>query len=427
MFRFVWFAQMAALTGTWMHTVGAQWLVVQQSDSALLVALVQGATAAPMVLLALPAGVLADVVDRRRLLLWALVAQVLVAVTLTSVAWTDLATPLALLSLTFLLAAAAALALPAWQALQFDLVPRASIPSVAALNGVNVNVARAVGPALAGLIISAFGASWVFAANALVFSVVVVVLVRLRISPSLETPQAPEALMSALSAGLRYMRHSAVVRRALLRTALFIFPAVAVWALLPVVATGALGLGATGYGILLSVLGAGAIAGAFVRRPLEDRMTQEMLLRCATAGYTVSSVVVAFTDEALVAGFALFVTGASWLVAFAVLSGVIQLALPSWVRARGVSTYLLVVMIGQAAGSALWGGLADRVGVRGSLLWAALVLALVLVLGLLLPLLAEQADSSPSDHWPTPSLSFEPALDEGPVLVVVVYRVAPPQ
>lgn len=426
-YRLVWFAQMAALTGTWMHTVGAQWLLVQQSDGAFLVALVQAATALPMVLLALPAGVLADVVDRRRLLLYALAAQALLAVTLTVVTWTDHATPALLLGLTFLLAAAAALALPAWQALLFDLVPREDIPAVAALNGVNTNVARAVGPAVAGLLISASGAGWVFAANALAFCGVLVVLARLTAGPGPGTPAVPEALLEALSAGTRYVRHSAVVRRALLRTGLFIFPAVGVWALLPVLATGTLGLGATGYGVLLSVLGAGAIVGAFVRRPLEERLPQEALLGWATAAYTASSVVVALTDRWLVAGAALFVTGGSWLVAFAVLSGVIQLALPSWVRARGVSGYLLVVMLGQAAGSAVWGGAADRIGVQGALLAAAVALMVVSALALRLPLIAETPDTSPSEHWPAPRLSFEPAADDGPVLVTATYRVAPEQ
>ncbi|MEX2290311.1 MAG: MFS transporter [Mycobacteriales bacterium] len=426
-YRLVWFAQMAALTGTWMHMVGAQWLLVQQSDSAFLVALVQAATALPMVVLALPAGVLADVVDRRRLLVCALAGQATVAVTLTLVTWADQATAVLLLSLTFLLAAGAALALPAWQSLLFDLVPRDAIPAVAALNGVNANIARAVGPAVAGLLISASGAEWVFAANALSFSLVVAVLVRLRPGPIPETSQVPEALLSALWAGTRYLRHSAVVRRALLRTGLFIFPAVGLWALLPVLATGALQLGATGYGVLLSVLGAGAIAGAFLRRPLEERLAQETLLGCATATYTGFSMVVALTDQPLLAGSALFVTGGAWLVAFAVLSGVIQLALPSWVRARGVSGYLLVVMLGQAAGSAVWGGVADKTGVQAALMAAAGTLALVGVLALRLPLIADAPDTSPSQHWPEPQLSFVPAPDDGPVLVTSVYSVAPEQ
>lgn len=423
----MWFAQMAALTGTWMHTVGAQWLLLQQSEGAFLVALVQAATALPMVLLALPAGVLADVVDRRRLLLCALLAQAVIAATLTLVTWTEHATPALLLCLTFLLAGAAALALPAWQALLFDRVPRDVIPAVAALNGVNTNVARAAGPAVAGLLISALGAGWVFAANALAFSGVVVVLARLRSGPAPDTSQAPEALLEALWAGTRYLRHSVVVRRALLRTGLFIFPAVAVWALLPVLATATLGLGATGYGVLLSVLGAGAIVGAVVRSPLEQRLSHQALLGWATAAYTASTVVVALTDRWLVAGAALFVTGGSWLIAFAVLSGVIQLALPSWVRARGVSGYLLVVMLGQAAGSTVWGAAADRIGVQEALLAAAVAMLAVSASAWRLPMIAETPDTSPSEHWPAPQLSFEPAADDGPVIVTVAYHVAPEQ
>ena len=273
-FRALWIAQFASNTGTWMQTVGAQWLLIDTSP--LLVSLVQTASSLPVVLLALPAGALADLVDRRRLLLGAQLAMFLAASALAATAFVDAASPALILGLTFALGCGNAVASPVWQAIQPDLVDRELLPQAAALNGLNMNVARAVGPAVGGFVVAAAGAGWVFALNAVSFVGIAVVVASWRAPVRADGPR--ERLVEALRAGGRYVRHALIVRRLLYRAVLFIPAASAIWALLPVVAAANLHLGSAGYGLLLGTVGIGAVAGAVVIPRLRSPK------RCATSG-----------------------------------------------------------------------------------------------------------------------------------------------
>jgi MFS family permease len=279
-FRALWIAQFASNVGTWMQTVGAQWLLVDRSP--LLVALVQTASSLPVVLLALPAGAWADLVDRRRLLLGAQVGMFLAAATLAAMTFLGAASPTVILALTFLLGCGNAVASPAWQAIQPDLVDRSVLPQTAALNGVNMNLARAIGPALGGIIVAASGAGWVFALNALSFVGIAAVVASWR-APERVDAGSRERLVEALRAGGRYVRHALIVRRLLYRAILFIPAASAVWALLPVVAAANLGLGSAGYGLLLGMVGIGAVTGALVIPQLRARAGSARLVtgRCS--------------------------------------------------------------------------------------------------------------------------------------------------
>src|SRR5262245_59367855 len=261
-FRALWIATVASNIGTWMQDVGESWLMVSLTTSPMLVALVETAGSLPIVLLALPAGALADVVDRRRLLLvtqsWMLVsAAVLGVVTLTG-----MATPWLLLSLTFTLGLGTAMNGPAFQAILPELVPGHEIPSAVTLTGVAVNVSRAVGPALGGQLVAAAGSGVVFLLNAVSFLGVMGVIYRWQRTPQQKSTLPPEHIFGAMRAGLRYVRHAPELLAALIRTAAFILCASALWALLPLQARHALGLGSFGYGILLGCIGAGAVTGA---------------------------------------------------------------------------------------------------------------------------------------------------------------------
>ena len=241
------------------------WLLIDQSP--LLVSLVQTASSLPIVLLALPAGAWADLVDRRRLLLGAQGAMFLAASALAAMTFVGAASPALVLGLTFALGCGNAVASPAWQAIQPDLVDRELLPQAAALNGLNMNVARAVGPAVGGFVVAAVGAGWVFALNAVSFVGIAMVVASWR-APVRADVGPREGLVEALRAGGRYVRHALIVRRLLYRAILFIPAASAVWALLPVVAAANLHLGSAGYGLLLGMVGIGAVAGALVIPPL---------------------------------------------------------------------------------------------------------------------------------------------------------------
>ena len=423
-YRSLWIAQLVSNLGTWMQTVGAQWMLVGDPRAAVLVPLVQTATTLPVMLLALPSGVLADLIDRRRLLIatqGAMAAGVGLLATLTGF---GLTTPAVLLTLLFVIGCGQALTMPAWQAIQPDLVPAEQIPAAAALGSMSINGARAIGPAIAGLLVSLSGPTLVFALNAVSFVGIVFVLVAWR-RPAVENGYPPERALAALSAGGRFIRSSPIVRRILLRTALFVTPASAIWGLLPVIAKDQLGLSSSGYGLLLGALGAGAVAGAFLLSRLRARFGQNTLLTVGAAGFAVATVVVALMHVFAVVFAALVVGGASWLLSLSTLNASMQLSLPAWVRARGLSVYQLVFMGGQALGSVVWGVLAGATTSSVSLLVSAALLVLCGLSSLWWPLHAKTSDLdlTPSSHWPEPTLIFEPEPLDGPVLVMTAYRV----
>lgn len=424
-YRALWIAQLVSNLGTWMQTVGAQWMLVDDPRAAVLVPLVQTATTLPVVLLALPSGVLADLVDRRRLLIatqGAMAAGVGLLATLTGF---GLTTPAVLLTLLFVIGCGQALTAPAWQAIQPDLVPAEQIPAAAALGSMSLNGARAIGPAIAGVLVSLSGPTLVFALNAVSFVGIVFVLVWWR-RPPVESGYPPERALAALSAGGRFIRSSPIVRRILLRAALFIAPASALWGLLPVIAANQLGLSSSGYGLLLGALGAGAVLGAFLLSRLRTRFGQNFLLTAGAAGFAVATVVLALVPVFWIVLLALVVGGASWLLSLSTLNASMQLNLPAWVRARGLSVYQLIFMGGQALGSVVWGVLAATATSAASLLVAAGLLVVCGLSSLWWPLHAKTSnlDLTPSSHWPEPTLIFEPEPLDGPVLVLTHYRVA---
>jgi MFS family permease len=421
MFRALWIAQFASNVGTWMQTVGAQWLLIDTTP--LLVSLVQTASSLPIVLLALPAGAWADVVDRRRLLLGAQAAMFVAAAALAAVTFLGMTSPALILGLTFALGCGNAIAAPSWQAIQPDLVDRALLPQAAALNGLNMNLARAVGPALGGVVVAAFGPGWVFALNAVSFVGIMIVVTCWR-APAPVGTGPPERLVEALRAGGRYVRHSRIVRLLLYRAVLFIPAASAVWALLPVVAAARLGLGSGGYGLLLGMVGMGAVGGALVIPRIRAAVGSARLVTGAMVVTAAAFAVVAAVENAIVVGVALLPVGAAWISVLSSLNSGLQLALPNWVRARGLAYYLVVFQGAQALGAVVWGVVADATSVTTALLAAAVVLAVGAVAGLCSPMPdTTKLDRTPSTHWPAPQLIFTPDAADGPVLVTVTYHV----
>jgi MFS family permease len=423
-YRMLWLAVLASNVGTWMQTVGAQWLLVDEPGAATLVSLVQTASTLPVLLLALPAGVLADTFDRRWLLLSVQLFQAAVAAALTVLTAVDHMPPSLLLTLTFALGAGAALTVPAWQAIIPDLVPRPQLASASVLGAISVNVARAVGPAVAGLLIAEIGVAAVFALNALSFLVFAVVLLAWHPAGPDDDGDAPERFTAALRAGGRYVRHSPIVRRILLRASLFVVPATALWALLPLVASDLLGLGAGGYGVLLAALGVGAVGGAFLLPRIRQRMSTNRLLTASGLIYAVALVPVAALRVPAVVLVALLFAGLGWIAVLSSVNAALQIYLPGWVRARGLSIYQVVIFGGQAAAGLLWGIVAQRFGVPTALLVAAAALLAGTATASRWPLIdAARLNRDPAVYWPEPHLSVEADPRDGPVLVRVAYRV----
>jgi MFS family permease len=424
--RALFAAQLGSNIGNWMETVGAQWLLVHEPNASTLVALVQTADMLPFLFLALPPGVLADIFDRRAYLIAVHLFLAATAGLLAAVTFAGAMRPTLLLTLTFLEGAGSALAIPAWQAVVPELVPRRQLPAAAALGGINQNVARAIGPALAGLMVGHFGAASVFALNALTFFFGIAVMLLWRRPARPVDTLGREPLVAALRAGTRYVRHSRIVRRLLLRVALFVVPAAALWALLPVVADRLLGLGASGYGLLLGSLGIGAIAGALMLPRVASALSQSRLVAGASVLYAVAMLVTAAAPHVLVVVIGLVAAGA-WLATLVHVNSMMQLYLPAWVRARGLAIYQLTFMGSQAVAAAVWGVIAEHAGIGAALGVAAAALAAGAATIVRWPIYdVTGLDSDASVYWPVPALTLQPEPSDGPVLVALRYSVSPP-
>jgi MFS family permease len=426
-FRALWLAMLASNVGTWMQTVGAQWLLVDEPNAATLVALVQTASMLPILLLALPSGALADTFDRRRMLIAVQVWMFAVAGTLAALTAAGRMPPALLLTLTFALGVGQALTLPAWQAVIPELVPRAQLPSASALGAISMNVARAIGPAIAGVLIAQTGVAAVFALNALSFVVFIVVLLRWRRTVG-DDGSTPERFAAAVRAGGRYVRHSSIVRRILLRAALFMVPGSALWALLPLVASQRLRMSASGYGILLAALGVGAIAGALVMPRARARLSPNPLLFLAGVVFGGAMLVVAFVRQPVVVTVCLVPAGMAWVVVLSSINATMQLFLPGWVRARGLGVYQIVFAGSQGLGALLWGAVADATSLATAHVAAAALMLFGAVSVRWWPLRSIRGmDRDPAAYWPEPHLDWDPAPHAGPVLVQVRYDVTPEQ
>lgn len=421
-FRLVWLASIISNIGSWMQTVGAQWLLVEADSSALLVALVQTASAAPVLMFAIPSGVIGEFLNRRLVLLYSQAIQFIVVLVLTYLTWAGQTTTTILLASTFVLGTISAIQLPAFQALVPDIVPRNMLVDAASLSSIGVNIARAVGPAIAGLVVAQFGVAAVFLLNAASFVVFLGVLLFWK---TYRPPVARhEPFVDATRAGTRYVLHSRIVRLILLRLAIFLVPANALWALLPTIAGGSLGLSASGYGLLLAALGAGSIVGAFVL-PWARRVAAFNGVVLASSAVFGAGLVVLVVSPTLWVTFPVLVaTGLAWIGVIATINGTIQAFLPVWVRTRGLSFYQLVLFGGTAVGSALAGILA-AVWDPGVVVIGAGILCGLGALSLLVwPL--PKTEGIGRDIVEVPGVDDEPRADgrdDAAVLVLIRYTV----
>jgi MFS family permease len=400
-------------------------LMTSLTPSPVLVALVETAGSLPVVLLALPAGALADIVDRRRLLLVMQIWMVVAAGAMGVLALMGQMTPARLLSLTFLLGIGTAMSNPVWQAITPELVRPADLSAAITLSVVAFNVARAIGPALGGFIIGASGPWAVFFLNAASFIAIMVVVYRWRPAPR-RSKLPPEDIIGAMRTGTLYLRNSPELQTVMVRTGIFAVCASGLWALVAQQARRGLGLGSFGYGLLLGCIGLGAIIGAWLLPKIRERLSVNGLVAAGTVVFALATISLAYIHAFGVLAGALAVGGVGWIAVLSSLTVSAQTVTPSWVRARVMAVYLLVFMGGLAVGSAVWGFVAARIGVSTALLFAAIGLFVGPAAAWRYRLAGNtNLALTPSLHWPEPIVLIDAEATEGPAVTIVEFRINP--
>lgn len=425
-FRGLWLAGGVYYLGNAMQTMAAAWLVVELTGSSFLASLVQTAVFLPMFLLSLPAGVLADTADRRRLMLACLWTQAGAGALLALLLLTGLAGPGTLLFLIFVAGSCTALMSPAWNSGMGDAIPRAELPQAITAMSISYNGARAVGPALAGLVFASIGGAWNFALAVLATLTIAQAVRRWPPLPHPPSRLPPERLWGGILSALRFARHSNTVLAQLVRTGAYSGAGSALWALLPVIGQRQLGLGAAGFGLLMGCLGGGAVAVGLVVGPLRHRIGLEALVRGGCVVFASVMIVAAFSRVPLVVYGALVCGGAAWMAVMSTFNTATQTSVPPWVRSRALAMHTLCALGSFAIGSAFWGALSDIIGLPAALTAAALAMLGGIALARPFPLRVGDADdvtqAQPGDVL---SLSHQPAPEDGPVAVEIGYRIGP--
>jgi predicted MFS family arabinose efflux permease len=367
LFAVLWGATVLGNVGSFMRDVASSWLITDLSSNPSAVALIQTAATLPVFLLAIPAGVLSDILDRRRFLIFVQILLACVSGSLLVLSQTGALTVEYLLALTFVGGIGAALMGPTWQAIVPELVPRTELKNAVALNSLGINIARSIGPAAGGLLLASFGAGAAYGADVMSYVLVIAALLWWK-RPKAEDSGLSEHFFGAFRAGLRYARSSRELHVVLLRAAVFFAFSSSVWALLPLVARRMLGGSAGFYGVLLGAVGAGAILGAIALPRLRQRLNADGLVLLAAVLTAVVMAALPLAPPQWLAVVLLLVLGAGWIIALTTLNGAAQGVLPNWVRGRGLAIYLMVFNGAMAAGSLLWGLVAQELGVAATLL-----------------------------------------------------------
>jgi MFS family permease len=424
-FRMLWLAWLAANVTMWMNDVAAAWLMTTLTESPVLVALVQTASTLPVFLLGLPSGALADILDRRRYFAATQLWVALNAVVLAVLSLADALTAPLLLALTFTNGIGLAMRWPVFAAIVPDIVPRAHLPQALALNGIAMNLSRIVGPVVAGGILAAFSSAWVFVLNAVLAFTAFLLILRWR-SQHKESALPGERFVGAMRVGFQHVRESPRMRAVLLRIFLFFLQSTALMALLPLIARQLHGGGPGTFTVMLACLGGGAVVAALWFPKLRARFDRDQFVRYGTLTHAVMSLVVVFAPEVWVALPAMVVAGMAWISTANSLTISAQLALPNWVRARGMSIYQMALMGGSAAGSMLWGQVAGMSNVRNAVIAAAVFGPLVLLATRRVSVEGGgDEDLTPALPASLPEVAIEVEPDDGPVMVTVEYHIDP--
>ena len=421
----IWTATLVSNIGGWMYSAAASWLMTSLDPHPVMVSLVQVATSLPMVLFALPAGALADIIDKRRFLIAVEVALTVVSAVFATLVMLDRVTSVSLLVFMFVIACGSALTAPAWQSIVPQLVPKEDLSAAVAANSVEINASRAIGPALSGVVSVAFGIAAPFWIDAVSNFATMGALLWWRGATPANRRLPVERFAGAIRTGIRYARNNPPLRATFVRAVAFFLFASAYWALLPLVARVQIAGGADVYGVLLGAIGAGAVGGAFALPRLKAKLGPDRLVAAGTAGTALAMVLFAVASNTATALVASIVAGVCWIATLSSLNVSAQLALPEWVRGRGLAIYVTVFFGAVTLGSAVWGEVASLVGLPMAHVFAAAgaLLAIPLTWGSRLHA-AAGLDLTPSMHWPTPIVAADLEPSDGHVLVTIDYSVA---
>ncbi len=420
----LWLAWLAANVTMWMNDVASAWLMTSLTDSVVMVALVQAASTLPVFVLGLPSGALADIVDRRRYFAVTQLWVALVAVVLGALAFFDGLTAPVLLALTFANGIGMAMRWPVFAAIVPEVVERHDLPAALALNGIAMNMSRVIGPVVAGALLAGAGSPYVFALNAILSVIAFMIIMRWR-SQRKVSALPGERFLGAMRVGLQHVKQSPRMRSVLVRIFLFFLQTTSLTALLPLIAR-RLGGGAGTFTVLLAAMGVGAVVVALFLLPLiRGRLDRDGLVRWGTVVHALAASAVVLAPSIWLAVPAMMVAGMMWLTVANSLTLAAQMALPNWVRARGMSIYQMALMGGSAAGAALWGYVASHSSVPISVISAGIIGPLILLATRRLTV----GGDADEDLTPTASISQAPPPvielhgDEGPVMVTVEYQV----
>ena len=433
MFRSLWLASGIYFMANAMHGMAASWLMVELTGSSFLAALVQTAVFLPMFVLALPAGVLADTTDRRRLLLMALGLQALAAAVLAVLLLAGQAGPGTLLVFTAIMGCCTAMMTPAWNSAVGEILPREELPQAIIAMSIAYNGARALGPALAGLVFGlASAAAGVLAGGGAVFALAIagtlVLAQAIRRHPPRPHPPSklpPERLWGGTLAGLRYAWHSETILAQLVRTAAYSAAGSALWALLPVIGQQRLGLGAAGFGLLMACLGTGAVAAGLMLGRLRQRLGLERLVRWCCLVFAAVMAVAALSRWALPVYLALVAGGGAWMSVMSTFNTATQTSAPPWVRSRATAMHVLSALGAFALGSAFWGAVAGLAGLQSALVAAAALMLGNLLLARRFPLRMGELQEVTQAPFEDLLMTDEPSPASGPVAVELSYRIRP--
>ncbi|AKG24814.1 MFS transporter [Calothrix sp. 336/3] len=424
-FRALWVASAVSSIGTWMHDVGATWLMTSLSPSPFLVALMQAASSLPFFLLALPAGAIADVVDRRKMLLFTQGFMLCIATLLGILTVLGITTPWVLLGLTFAMSIGSSMNMPVWQAVTPELVSKEDLPQAVTLSGIIINLSRSIGPAIAGIIIAASNTGTVFLLNATSFVGVILVIYNWRYTQQ-KTALPAERFIGAIQAGVRYVRYAPQLQTVLIRTAAYIIFGSALFALLPLLGRRELKLDAFGYGVILGFWGIGGLAGAFILPKFRNRFSIDQIVAGSSLLMGGMMLAIANTRNIYLVCSLMLLVGIASLGVMVSLNVSVQNAVPSWIRARAFAVQLLVFQGSMTVGSLLWGAIAQQTSITISLSSAAIGLILfVFVTARYRLSCAEKLDLTSSFHWVEPTRTFEPCPNDGPVLITLEYLIHP--
>jgi len=425
-FAVIWQATLVSNIGSWMYSAACGWLMTSLAPAPVMVSLVQVAATLPVFLLAIPAGAMVDIVDKRRFLI---VGEVLIALggcVFAALVWLGWVTAWTLLVFAFLVAAGEALTAPGWEAVVSLLVPKRDLPMAVAVNSVGVNISRAVGPALGGALLGAFGVSAPFVLNAVSNLGVIGALAWWPEPARAKSKLPPEHFASAVITGVRHARYNRHLIATLIRAAGFFVFASAYWALLPLVARLQVRGGPTVYGALLGGIGVSAVLAAPLLPRLRGWLGAEGLSAAGALGSSIATALFGFAHSFPLAFAASLAAGSSWIASVSNLNVSAQIALPEWVRGRGLAVYITMMAGALSLGSVIWGAVAARFGVSTAL-WAAGAgggLAVVLLRRWRLQT-ATGVDLTPAMSWPTPASATDINPGRGPVLVTIDYRIDP--